>query len=75
MVYDQICLNLPLKHLCMDDCQGLCPECGINLNKETCDCESNVAESSYEEIEKEKVNADNPFAALKDLISDDNKEV
>lgn len=26
--------------LCSEDCKGLCPECGINLNTNACDCES-----------------------------------
>lgn len=24
--------------LCREDCRGLCPDCGANLNEETCDC-------------------------------------
>jgi uncharacterized protein len=24
--------------VCREDCQGLCPECGVNRNFETCDC-------------------------------------
>ena len=27
-----------MKPLCADDCKGLCPVCGKNLNRETCDC-------------------------------------
>jgi uncharacterized protein len=26
--------------LCRDDCKGLCPTCGKNRNRETCDCEA-----------------------------------
>ena len=33
-----IVLNLPLKFLCRDDCKGLCPVCGKNLNHSECDC-------------------------------------
>ncbi len=33
-----IVLNLPLKFLCRDDCKGLCPVCGKNLNHSDCDC-------------------------------------
>ena len=29
----------PLKTLCRRDCKGLCPECGADLNGETCRCE------------------------------------
>ena len=31
-------LDLPPVHLCNDDCKGLCPTCGANLNKTTCGC-------------------------------------
>ena len=27
-----------MKPLCTPDCQGLCPQCGINLNTERCSC-------------------------------------
>ena len=29
----------PMQPVCKADCQGLCPECGINRNTESCDCE------------------------------------
>lgn len=31
-------LKLPMKYLCNEDCKGLCPVCGINLNNSTCSC-------------------------------------
>ena len=37
-VREQILLGLPLKRLCREDCQGLCPSCGINRNTGRCDC-------------------------------------
>ena len=37
-VYDQMMLSLPLARLCRKDCQGICPQCGINRNKENCQC-------------------------------------
>ena len=33
-----IILSLPLKPLCREDCRGLCPHCGVNLNLKTCQC-------------------------------------
>ena len=30
---------LPITSLCSEDCKGFCPECGCNLNFETCNCE------------------------------------
>jgi len=35
---EQVLLSLPAKTLCRQDCKGLCPRCGINLNTETCTC-------------------------------------
>ena len=31
-------LSLPIKVLCRPDCQGLCQECGANLNHGECGC-------------------------------------
>ena len=39
LVYTEVVLDLPTKHLCSTDCKGLCPECGKNLNIESCDCQ------------------------------------
>ena len=30
---------LPISYLCSEDCKGLCPNCGCNLNRETCSCD------------------------------------
>jgi uncharacterized protein len=38
MVRDALVLELPLAPLCRDDCRGLCPHCGTDLNHETCSC-------------------------------------
>jgi len=38
LMREQFYLALPMKPLCSDDCKGLCPACGANLNRTTCDC-------------------------------------
>lgn len=38
LMREQFELALPMKPLCAEDCKGLCPECGTNLNKATCGC-------------------------------------
>ena len=38
LMREQFYLALPMKPLCGDACQGLCPVCGRNLNRESCDC-------------------------------------
>lgn len=35
---EAIILALPLAPLCNENCRGLCPVCGINLNRQKCDC-------------------------------------
>ena len=37
-VDDIIILNTPVAFLCKDDCKGLCPTCGANLNCGECKC-------------------------------------
>jgi uncharacterized protein len=38
LLREQFYLALPMKPLCRDECKGLCPQCGTNLNAGTCDC-------------------------------------
>jgi uncharacterized protein len=33
-------LALPMKPLCRQECKGLCPHCGTNLNTEQCQCQT-----------------------------------
>lgn len=35
---EALILSLPLRVLCREDCAGLCPRCGKNLNEGKCDC-------------------------------------
>ena len=37
-IRQELFLNLPTKLLCQEHCKGLCLACGINLNKEQCNC-------------------------------------
>lgn len=39
LMEEQFYLALPMKPLHSDDCKGLCPSCGINLNESTCNCQ------------------------------------
>ena len=38
LLREQFYLALPMKPLCREECKGLCPQCGTNLNAGTCDC-------------------------------------
>jgi uncharacterized protein len=41
---EQVLLAAPLKVICREDCKGLCPQCGKNLNAEQCSCAEPVAD-------------------------------
>lgn len=60
-VRDALLLEMPYRFLCSENCKGLCPNCGINLNLGTCTCQ-------------EGLNVTNPFSALKAIVQN-NEEV
>ena len=33
-------LDHPIAYVCKEDCKGLCPNCGVNLNETACTCSS-----------------------------------
>jgi uncharacterized protein len=35
---ETVVLELPQAPLCREDCQGLCPDCGVDRNEGTCSC-------------------------------------
>jgi len=37
-VKEQVLLSVPMKPLCRNDCAGLCPVCGRDLNEGACNC-------------------------------------
>jgi len=44
---EQIELALPMARLCTEDCRGLCPECGANLNLDECACVEGLADPRW----------------------------
>jgi uncharacterized protein len=52
---EQVLLAVPLKAICRQDCKGLCPQCGANLNLTRCSCAEPVEDPRW--------------SALKDLRS------
>ena len=54
LAYTAFILDMDTKHLCSEDCKGLCPGCGVNLNQEPCRC---------------KKQADPRWAALEQLLN------
>jgi uncharacterized protein len=48
---EQILLALPVKQVCKDACKGLCPQCGKNLNVESCDCITSMPDPRWSALE------------------------
>ncbi len=59
VLYEQVILTFPPKHICSEDCLGLCPDCGQDLNKGKCSC---------------KKETDPRWSALLELLEDDGEE-
>jgi len=48
---EQILFALPVKQLCRTNCKGLCPQCGKNLNIESCDCVTTMQDPRWSALE------------------------
>ena len=48
LVRTDFLLELPTKVLCREDCQGLCPQCGKNLNFDSCQCKKQSIDPRWE---------------------------
>jgi uncharacterized protein len=49
---EQVLLALPLRSICRDDCKGLCPQCGKNLNEVQCDCVDEVEDPRWSALKE-----------------------
>ena len=38
LLFELLYLNVPMRPLCREACAGLCPECGVDRNQDTCEC-------------------------------------
>ena len=57
-VWEEMILAAPSKYYCSEDCRGLCPQCGMNLNQGACSCAS------------EEETSGSGLAGLKDMFPD-----
>jgi uncharacterized protein len=51
-------LSVPMKNLCKEDCKGLCPSCGVDLNIEKCKCKNDEIDPRWKPLMnlKDKLN-------------------
>lgn len=47
ILMEQVNLFIPYRPVCGGDCKGLCPNCGTNLNNESCQCENSFPEANF----------------------------
>ncbi|MEP7012475.1 MAG: DUF177 domain-containing protein [Acidobacteriota bacterium] len=47
VIVEQVQLNIPMKPLCREDCRGLCPTCGADLNAGDCACDKEVVDPRW----------------------------
>lgn len=60
IVINNFLMNVEGRYLCSDDCKGLCPVCGCDLNEGSCDCD--------------KENIDPRWAKLAEIMKDTTTE-
>ena len=52
---EQILLEIPYQPLCREECKGLCPSCGQDLNLSSCGCVKEELTSSFSALKKLKL--------------------
>ncbi|MFC1867249.1 DUF177 domain-containing protein [Thermodesulfobacteriota bacterium] len=55
IIQEQLYLSLPIKSLCKEECLGLCPTCGTNLNDEDCQCEMRQGHPGFSKLKSLKI--------------------
>ena len=58
LVREQIYLSLPMKLLCREDCRGICPRCGVNLNEAACRCKEDRTNPAFAKLKTLKIQGD-----------------
>ena len=53
-IQELVALELPVRAYCREDCQGLCPQCGHELNSGPCGCQSDAVDPRWEALAKLK---------------------
>lgn len=48
---EAVLLGIPTHPLCSEDCKGLCPYCGINLNEASCECEPPSSDDRWDALD------------------------
>jgi uncharacterized protein len=49
-ITENLILEIPIKSLCREDCKGICPHCGANLNHDSCQCGKEAVDPRWEKL-------------------------
>ena len=55
-IQEQVVMAFPLQPLCDENCKGLCPNCGSDLNQGDCGCEREAASNKFAILKNLKLN-------------------
>lgn len=50
IIADHFLMNISGRYLCSDDCKGLCPVCGKNLNEGECGCDNEYIDPRWQAL-------------------------
>lgn len=62
LIKEHIIMNIPMKLVCSESCQGLCAKCGIKLGENSCNCDH---------MQSDEDDIDPRLAKLKKLLQQD----
>jgi uncharacterized protein len=54
-IREHVILGMPEYVMCKEDCRGLCPHCGTDLNRETCDCTVEPVDDRWAALRRAKL--------------------
>lgn len=52
IIINNIIINMSMKYLCSENCKGICPICGKNLNENICNCTKKEIDPRLEVLKK-----------------------
>ena len=53
---EQIILALPMSFVCGPECKGFCANCGRNLNRQVCNCTTEISNLKFEKLKDLLIN-------------------
>jgi uncharacterized protein len=55
VIREYVLLSWPMRQICKEECQGICPQCGQNRNTGRCQCETKLVDERWSALRDLKV--------------------